>query len=94
MNNQRVCDRFVEGLPGTGSHLTSTGTELYSYAYRLAWHDGDRIVVNEESTGKKLSTYSGNRSYDAAYSPSTMRHRRLLSRAMHGYYGSSHYVGR
>jgi len=78
--NEMVITAFVEGRAARTTTLRSVGHTLYSYDYALAWHshDGSFIVENTEYTGTTLGTYDGRRSYDAAFSPTTNRHRRTL----------------
>jgi hypothetical protein len=78
--NEMVITAFVEGRAARTPNLRSTGKALYSYDYKLAWRSevGGFVWVNYQNTGITLDTYNSSRSYDAAFSPTTTRHRNAL----------------
>ena len=43
MRNEDVIRNFLDGLPGRGSHLRSTGKELINFSIVIARHEGDGI---------------------------------------------------
>jgi hypothetical protein len=81
MTNKQVIEAFLDGSYAQAGHLTTNGNRLTSYEYTLAtWSPDDWVHINYDPMGSTLSDNRG-RTYDAAHSPTTNRHRRLLEAA-------------